>query len=193
MFPSGNMSSTPKSAPRAPIVLTPTDRATATQSASMASTQNDAESGIAGIFRQSTHPVPLFFLFAFRIAALVVYILSSYLGDFVVSTVLVVVLLAMDFWNCRNVAGRTLVGLRFWNQVHHEFRRVQIMLRELSASTSRWMMMVKATGYLRAEILRGLPTLSTQKCFGLPYILSQLHGLSFLSLLSCGSASLLFQ
>jgi hypothetical protein len=50
-------------------------------------------------------------------------------------TVVVVVLLAMDFWNCRvravpsfpcqlsphrlikNVAGRTLVGLRFWNQV----------------------------------------------------------------------------
>ena len=48
---------------------------------------------------------------------------------------MVVVLLAMDFWNCRvrllnlvplttrssidfqNVAGRTLVGLRFWNQV----------------------------------------------------------------------------
>ncbi|KAG8219962.1 DUF846-domain-containing protein [Butyriboletus roseoflavus] len=34
-------------------------------------------------------------------------------------TVLVVVLLAMDFWNCRNVAGRTLVGLRFWNQVRY--------------------------------------------------------------------------
>ncbi len=32
-------------------------------------------------------------------------------------TVVVVVLLAMDFWNCRNVSGRTLVGLRFWNQV----------------------------------------------------------------------------
>ena len=49
--------------------------------------------------------------------------------------VLVLVLLAMDFWNCRvgethpisvlcnlpdppqNVAGRKLVGLRFWNQV----------------------------------------------------------------------------
>lgn len=47
---------------------------------------------------------------------------------------MVVVLLAMDFWNCRvraptirfqprcshypqNVSGRTLVGLRFWNQV----------------------------------------------------------------------------
>jgi len=26
----------------------------------------------------------------------------------------------MDFWNCRNVAGRTLVGLRFWNQVDED-------------------------------------------------------------------------
>jgi hypothetical protein len=31
--------------------------------------------------------------------------------------VLVVVLLALDFWTVRNVSGRTLVGLRFWNQV----------------------------------------------------------------------------
>jgi len=28
-----------------------------------------------------------------------------------------VVLLSMDFWNCRNVSGRVLVGLRYWNQV----------------------------------------------------------------------------
>lgn len=53
-------------------------------------------------------------------------------------TVLVVVLLAMDFWNCRvrtplwmilhgplihapqNVAGRILVGLRYWNQVDED-------------------------------------------------------------------------
>jgi len=26
----------------------------------------------------------------------------------------------MDFWNCRNVSGRTLVGLRFWNQVDED-------------------------------------------------------------------------
>lgn len=32
-------------------------------------------------------------------------------------TVLVVVLLALDFWTVRNVSGRVLVGLRFWNQV----------------------------------------------------------------------------
>jgi len=87
----------------------------------MATNEGDAESGIAGIFRQSAHPVALFFLFFFRIAAISVYILCGWFtNDYVLSTVIVVVLLAMDFWNCRNVAGRTLVGLRFWNQVDED-------------------------------------------------------------------------
>ncbi|KAI0283311.1 DUF846-domain-containing protein [Russula aff. rugulosa BPL654] len=78
----------------------------------------DTEAGLAGIFRQSAHPVVLFVLYLFRIAAIATYILCGFFTDnYVVSTVMVVVLLAMDFWNCRNVAGRTLVGLRFWNQV----------------------------------------------------------------------------
>ncbi|KAI0321698.1 Golgi apparatus membrane protein TVP23 [Amylostereum chailletii] len=99
---------------REPVVLTPGSRPLDR----LASTQSDAESGIAGIFRQSAHPVALLFLFLFRIAAIATYILCGFFSDYyVISTVVVVVLLAMDFWNCRNVAGRTLVGLRFWNQV----------------------------------------------------------------------------
>jgi len=35
-------------------------------------------------------------------------------------TVLVVVLLSLDFWTVRNVSGRVLVGLRFWNQVDED-------------------------------------------------------------------------
>lgn len=61
-------------------------------------------------------------------------------------TVVVVVLLAMDFWNCRvytsppslrfsltntpakqNVAGRTLVGLRYWNQVCRKNRYLTLI------------------------------------------------------------------
>ncbi|KAI9572796.1 hypothetical protein HD554DRAFT_2167820 [Boletus coccyginus] len=87
----------------------------------LATTQGDAESGIAGVFRQSAHPTALFCLYFFRIAAIAVYILCGLFTDnYVLSTVAVVVLLAMDFWNCRNVAGRTLVGLRFWNQVDED-------------------------------------------------------------------------
>ncbi|KIY45390.1 DUF846-domain-containing protein [Fistulina hepatica ATCC 64428] len=108
--PSGNIQTGKQaSAPAATVVLTPT---------SYSSNPNDAESGIAGMFRQSAHPVALLVLFLFRIAAIAVYILCGWFTDnYVLSTVLVVVLLAMDFWNCRNVSGRVLVGLRFWNQV----------------------------------------------------------------------------
>ncbi|KAL5519036.1 TVP23 [Sanghuangporus vaninii] len=104
--PSGNIGSGNAAAPK------PVNRT------AMASTPGDAEAGIAGIFRQSSHPLVLFFLYFFRITALAVYILSGIFTDnYVLSSVIVVVLLAMDFWNCRNVAGRILVGLRYWNQV----------------------------------------------------------------------------
>ncbi|KAF8746309.1 hypothetical protein AX14_000094 [Amanita brunnescens Koide BX004] len=108
----------PQSAKK-PVVLTPGNRAPG--SGTMATSESDAESGIAGIFKQSAHPLTLFFLFFFRTAAVVVYVLCGWFTDnYVLSTVIVVVLLAMDFWNCRNVAGRILVGLRFWNQVDED-------------------------------------------------------------------------
>ena len=54
----------------------------------------------------------------------------------------VVVLLALDFWTVRNVSGRVLVGLRFWNQVDEdgtsfwvfEHRNVSNQTRFLSTS-----------------------------------------------------------
>ncbi|KAI0793437.1 hypothetical protein C8Q75DRAFT_750187 [Abortiporus biennis] len=111
---SGNITS-----PKTPVVLNPGARpANDNAQSSMASSHNDAEAGIAGIFRQSAHPVALFFLYFFRTAAIAVYLLCGFFtSNYVLSTVVVVVLLAMDFWNARNVAGRTLVGLRYWNQV----------------------------------------------------------------------------
>ncbi|KAG2368244.1 hypothetical protein BDR07DRAFT_1511997 [Suillus spraguei] len=92
-------------------------RPTALTPNNMASTPADAESGSL-ICTQSAHPAVLFCLYFFRTSAIAVYILCGLLtNNYVLATVVVVVLLAMDFWNCRNVAGRTLVGLRFWNQV----------------------------------------------------------------------------
>ncbi|BGP21336.1 Golgi apparatus membrane protein tvp23 [Rhodotorula toruloides] len=74
--------------------------------------------GEGNIFTQSAHPVALFFLFFFRCAAIATYLLCGFFSSsYVFSTVLVVVLLSLDFWTVRNVSGRVLVGLRFWNQV----------------------------------------------------------------------------
>jgi hypothetical protein len=52
---------------------------------------------------QSAHPVALLFLFLFRTLAIVIYLLGGFLfpGNYVLSTVVVVVLLAMDFWTCK--------------------------------------------------------------------------------------------
>lgn len=62
----GSINPTPASNNARPVVLTPTNRA----AEQMATNESDAESGIAGIFRQSAHPLALFFLFFFRIAAI---------------------------------------------------------------------------------------------------------------------------
>ncbi|KAI5476376.1 protein of DUF846 family [Pseudohyphozyma bogoriensis] len=70
------------------------------------------------IWQQSAHPVALFFLYFFRCLAIATYLLCGFFSSsYVFSTVLVVVLLSLDFWTVRNVSGRVLVGLRFWNQV----------------------------------------------------------------------------
>jgi len=106
----------PKAATHKPVVLTPTNRVPD----QYAPTSSDAEAGITGILRQSAHPIALMFLFFFKIAAIVMYILGGYFNNYVLSTVIVVVLLSMDFWNCRNVSGRVLVGLRYWNQVDED-------------------------------------------------------------------------
>ncbi|OAV96554.1 hypothetical protein PTTG_00998 [Puccinia triticina 1-1 BBBD Race 1] len=73
------------------------------------------------IWQQSSHPVALFFLFLFRSLAIATYLLCGFFSDsYVFSTVIVVILLSIDFWTVRNVSGRVLVGLRFWNQVDED-------------------------------------------------------------------------
>merc|ERR1719409_1242469 len=55
-----------------------------------------------------------FFHVAFKAGALLAYLLSGsthYVSTFVVVTVLS----ALDFWTVKNVSGRLLVGLRWWN------------------------------------------------------------------------------
>jgi hypothetical protein len=89
-------------------------------SGSMSTPQPSANAD-ASILAQSSHPVALIFLYLFRTLAIVTYLLCGFLSSsYVLSTVCVVVLLSADFWTVRNVSGRVLVGLRFWNQVDED-------------------------------------------------------------------------
>lgn len=76
--------------------------------------------------KQSSHPVVIIFHILFKAAALFLYIFGGWIAGshngarFITLTVFVILLLAADFWVVKNVTGRLLVGLRWWNKVEED-------------------------------------------------------------------------
>ncbi|KAJ4850638.1 hypothetical protein Tsubulata_023972 [Turnera subulata] len=65
------------------------------------------------------NPRTCFFHVLFKAASLAFYILSALFFDsFVIIFVVTVLLAALDFWVVKNVSGRILVGLRWWNEIN---------------------------------------------------------------------------
>lgn len=72
-------------------------------------------------FKESKHPGVACFHLLFKALAITVYVLtSSSTSNFVVMCVICILLLAFDFWTVKNVSGRLLVGLRWWNYVRED-------------------------------------------------------------------------
>jgi len=64
------------------------------------------------------HPFAAMFHVSFKILAVVWYVLANIIGaGFITDFVVLVCLLSADFWVVKNVSGRLLVGLRWWNDV----------------------------------------------------------------------------
>ncbi|CAG0895133.1 unnamed protein product [Darwinula stevensoni] len=56
-----------------------------------------------------------------RTLALVTYLFCGWFSDsFISSFVFIVLLLSADFWTVKNITGRLLVGLRWWNYIDDE-------------------------------------------------------------------------
>ncbi|KAF2805954.1 DUF846-domain-containing protein [Mytilinidion resinicola] len=70
-------------------------------------------------WRLSSHPITLLTFLFFRISSLLVYLLGLRLltSNFVMVSIITILLLAADFYYLKNIAGRRLVGLRWWNEV----------------------------------------------------------------------------
>ncbi|XP_023676212.1 Golgi apparatus membrane protein TVP23 homolog B [Paramormyrops kingsleyae] len=80
----------------------------------------DAEEDVPGRSRKSKikHPMASFFHLFFRVSAILVYLLCEILSSsFIACMVTIILLLSCDFWAVKNVTGRLMVGLRWWNQV----------------------------------------------------------------------------
>ncbi|KAI8926196.1 FAM18B [Entophlyctis helioformis] len=73
------------------------------------------------LLQQSSHPTALIFHLLFRCAALAVYMFSWLVtSNFIMTFVVIILLLAFDFWTVKNVTGRLLVGLRWWNEIRDD-------------------------------------------------------------------------
>eukprot|EP00730_Choanoeca_flexa_P015892 TRINITY_DN7402_c0_g1_i2.p1 TRINITY_DN7402_c0_g1~~TRINITY_DN7402_c0_g1_i2.p1 ORF type:complete len:184 (+),score=15.29 TRINITY_DN7402_c0_g1_i2:110-661(+) len=78
----------------------------------------DEEQTPGGLSSGWKHPQTVFFHMLFRTGAFLTYIFcTTFSSSFTINFIAVVLLLSFDFWTVKNVTGRLLVGLRWWNQI----------------------------------------------------------------------------
>jgi hypothetical protein len=73
------------------------------------------------LLQQSSHPTVLLFHLVFKVLALSFYLFSYWVfKNYIFAFILVILCLAADFWTVKNVSGRLLVGLRWWNDIKED-------------------------------------------------------------------------
>ncbi|TDZ30519.1 Golgi apparatus membrane protein TVP23 [Colletotrichum spinosum] len=78
--------------------------------------QQDASGSLS--WRLSSHPITLLTFLTFRISSVLVYFLGLWIiKSMIMIFIITILLLAADFYYLKNIAGRRLVGLRWWNEV----------------------------------------------------------------------------
>ncbi|XP_034414141.1 Golgi apparatus membrane protein TVP23 homolog B [Cyclopterus lumpus] len=78
----------------------------------------DAEEDVKKKKKNMKHPLASFFHLFFRVSAVLVYLLCGlFSSSFIACMVAIILLLSCDFWTVKNITGRLMVGLRWWNQV----------------------------------------------------------------------------
>uniref|UniRef100_A0A8C5W4B6 Golgi apparatus membrane protein TVP23 homolog n=1 Tax=Microcebus murinus TaxID=30608 RepID=A0A8C5W4B6_MICMU len=66
------------------------------------------------------HPVASFFHLFFRVSAIIVYLLCELLSSSFIACMVKIISLSCDFWAVKNVTGRLMVGLRWWNHIDED-------------------------------------------------------------------------
>ncbi|KAL2860844.1 DUF846 domain-containing protein [Aspergillus lucknowensis] len=97
-------------------------------------------------WRLSAHPITLLVFLGFRIGALLMYLFGVlFINNFILIFILTLLLLSADFYYLKNIAGRRLVGLRWWNEVntstgdsHWVFESADPNTRTITATDKRF-------------------------------------------------------
>ena len=71
--------------------------------------------------REASHPGICVLHFGFKLAAMISYLLLNiFVGNLILVYIVVLVLVIVDFWVVKNITGRLLVGLRWWNVIKED-------------------------------------------------------------------------
>ncbi|KAL5044785.1 hypothetical protein BDW71DRAFT_185400 [Aspergillus fruticulosus] len=97
-------------------------------------------------WRLSAHPITLLTFLGFRLGALLMYLFGVlFIDNFILVFILTLLLLSADFYYLKNIAGRRLVGLRWWNEVntssgdsHWVFESADPNTRTITATDKRF-------------------------------------------------------
>jgi len=97
-------------------------------------------------WRLSSHPITLLTFLGFRLSSLLIYLFGVlFTASFVMLFIVTIILLAIDFYYLKNIAGRRLVGLRWWNEVdpesgdsHWVFESSDPTTKSINATDSRF-------------------------------------------------------
>lgn len=95
------------------------------------------------------HAGATFFHAFFKVLAVLWYFLCELINSksFVTNFVISIILLALDFWTVKNVTGRLLVGLRWWNEANEggsawRFETLTEGQRAIDGKEKRWFWIV---------------------------------------------------
>lgn len=92
-----------------------------TEEVALSFEQTNLSSGSSLQTTKLRHPIALFFHFVFRTLAILLYVFANlFFNSFITIFVIMIILLSMDFWTVKNISGRLLVGLRWWNHVDED-------------------------------------------------------------------------
>mmetsp|Transcript_50070 Transcript_50070/g.144214 ORF Transcript_50070/g.144214 Transcript_50070/m.144214 type:complete len:235 (-) Transcript_50070:51-755(-) len=78
-------------------------------------------SALRDLFASAKNPKVCLFHVLFKCSAFLTYFLGrSLIGNYVLTFIVTVVLCAFDFWTVKNITGRLLVGMRWWNDIKED-------------------------------------------------------------------------
>eukprot|EP00386_Alphamonas_edax_P013734 GDKI01042343.1.p1 GENE.GDKI01042343.1~~GDKI01042343.1.p1 ORF type:complete len:198 (-),score=83.22 GDKI01042343.1:21-614(-) len=70
--------------------------------------------------KNARHPMVCVFHLLFKAGAFFTFLFGGLFGDYITTFVITTLFLAFDFWTVKNVTGRMLVGMRWWNDIKED-------------------------------------------------------------------------